>query len=238
MTKHIAEQFNLPVEIPSSLPKPYYDDGKGIVIYHGDSREIGPMLYPTGSPRADLLLTDPPYGIGEAAGRNKSRSKLAEARDFGNKSWDDSPPTKEEIETAISWATNAIIFGGNYFHLPPSKCWLVWDKDNGANDFADCELAWTNLNKAVRKFKWRWAGMLQQNMKEKEPRFHPTQKPTPLIFWCLGHAPDARRVIDPYMGAGTTLLACKMAGIECIGIEREEEHCESAGIRLLQEYLL
>lgn len=127
----------------------------------------------------DLVLTDPPYGIKESCGKNKSRTKLAIAKDYGNKDWDNTIPPKEVFNEIVRVSKHAIIFGGNYFveNLTNSSCWLVWDKHNGENDFADCELAWTNFKTAVRKYDWTWAGMLQENMKEKEIRIHPTQKP-------------------------------------------------------------
>jgi DNA modification methylase len=213
------------------LPKPYYNDERaGIQIYLGDCREILPLL-----PKADLILTDPPYGIGEAYGKNKSRSNRAKAQDYGDSSWDDSPPDAETIRTVINKGTNAILWGGNYFQgLEPSPCWLVWDKDNGSNDFADCELAWTNLKKAVRKITYRWAGMLQQDMKHKEVRYHPTQKPVAVLSWAMQIGGGAS-IIDPFMGSGTTLRAAKDLGRKAIGIEIEERYCEIAAKRLQQE---
>lgn len=216
-----------------SLPKPYYDDGNGIVIYNADCREILPHL-----PKVDLVLTDPPYGIGEANGKNKSRGKLAVAKDFGIAAWDDRPPARWVFDWLIEISRHQIIFGGNYFALPASSCWLVWDKDNGLSDFADCELAWTNLTKAVRRLKWRWAGMLQENMGNKECREHPTQKPLEVMKWAMQHAPDdCLTILDPFMGSGTTLRAAKDLGRKCIGIELEEKYCEIAAKRLSQEVL-
>lgn len=209
--------------------KPYYEQD-GIVIYHGRCEEVLPLL-----PSCDLLLTDPPYGIGEAAGKNKSRSNLATAKDYGDADWDNQPPPRWLLDQALSLARWQIVFGGNYFHLPPAKCWLVWDKDNGANDFADCELAWTNLDKAVRKLTFRWAGMLTEPGVPKEDRVHPTQKPEAVMRWALMQAPqEARTVLDAWMGSGTTLVACKRLGRQCIGIERSERYCEAAAKRLAQ----
>ena len=145
------------------------------MLYLGDCRDILQALAPV-----DLVLTDPPYGIGEAAGKNKSRGKAAVARDYGYSDWDDAPPADALIDEIRSKGKASILFGGNYFTLPPSSCWLVWDKDN-TGDFADCELAWTNLPQAVRKFRFRWNGMLQENMGAKELREHPTQKPVPVM---------------------------------------------------------
>jgi DNA modification methylase len=217
-----------------TLPTPYYDRD-GITIYHGDCREILPAL-----PKVDLVLTDPPYGIGEARHGNSTRSVLAVSRDYGDSSWDDQPPSADLINAVIEQGRNAIVFGGNYFHLPPSSCWLVWDKDNGANDFADCELAWTNLPKAVRRIKWRWQGMLQERMgADKEERVHPTQKPLAVMRWCIQQAPDdCATILDPFMGSGTTLRAAADLGRRAIGIEINEDYCRIAVERLRQGVLL
>jgi DNA modification methylase len=131
-----------------------------------------------------------------------------------------------------------IIWGGNYFNLPPSPCWLVWDKENGNNGYADCELAWTNLDKAVRRLKYRWAGMLQEDMAHKEYRDHPTQKPVAVMKWCILQAPESCLTIcDPMMGVGTTLLAAKQLGRRCIGVEIEEKYCAASVNRLRQSVL-
>jgi DNA modification methylase len=217
-----------------TLLKPYYQDS-AVTLYHGDCREIVPLLG-----RFDLLLTDPPYGIGEGnAKRIASRANAAAARDYGHSEWDSKPPSPTDIAVFRAHADMQILWGGNYFGgLPPSRAWLVWDKDNGANDFADCELAWTNLEMAVRKFKWRWAGMLQENMSEKDVREHPTQKPLALMTWCLSLAgDDAQTVLDPFAGSGTTGRACKDLGRKCTMIEREERYCEIAARRMGQEVL-
>lgn len=215
------------------LPKPYFEDA-AVTIYHGDCRVIVPQLG-----RFDLLLTDPPYGIGEGnAKRIASRGKLAVPRDYGDAQWDRSAPPAWQIAMLRESATLQILWGGNYYDaLPPVRGWLVWDKDNGATDFADCELAWTNLETAVRKFKWRWSGMLQENMSEKDVREHPTQKPVALMLWCLSLCPNAKTVLDPFAGSGTTGRACKDLGKQCVLIEREERYCEIAAKRMGQEVL-
>jgi DNA modification methylase len=196
-------------------------------LWHGDCREVLPLLMP-----CDLILTDPPYGIGEAAGKNKSRSKAAIARDYGDDKWDNEPPPAWVIELMRAKAKWQVLFGGNYYSLPPATCWLVWDKENGDSDFADCELAWTNLPKAVRRLRWRWAGMLQQDMANKEQREHPTQKPVPVMRWALLQAKDAATVCDPFMGSGTTGVACVLEGRAFTGIERERKYFDIACERI------
>jgi site-specific DNA-methyltransferase (adenine-specific) len=210
---------------------PYYEHG-GIVIYHADCREVLPFVG-----EVDLLCTDPPYGIGEARAKNRTRSNIAAATDYGVAAWDDAPPSRWLFDWLAEISRHQIIFGGNYFALPASSCWLVWDKDN-TGDFADCELAWTNLHKAVRKFVWRWNGMLQEPGARKETRFHPTQKPEAVMRWAIGQAPnDCTLILDPYMGSGTTLRAAKDLGRRAIGIEIDERYCEIAARRLSQNVL-
>ena len=205
---------------------PYYEHAN-ITIYNADWRELDDETL-----RCHLLLTDPPFGIGEARGKNKSRTKLAVAKDYGVSDWDDEPPSDFDLIRLRDLTKHQIIFGGNYFVLPPSKCWLVWDKVN-SGDFADAELAWTNLDKAVRIFHYMWNGMLKENP---EYRMHPTQKPRNLFSWCLTQAPsDVRSVLDPYAGVGTTAVCCKAVGLSCICVEREEKYAEDGAKRLEQE---
>lgn len=211
--------------------KPYYEEN-GITIYHGDCREILPHLQ-----NVDLVLTDPPYGLGENNKRAISRGNIARPTDYGDFNWDNAPASKERLDMAILKSKKSILWGGNYFEVPPSKGWLVWDKQNGASDFADCELAWTNLDQAVRIFRFLWNGMLRAGEQRGVPRVHPTQKPTELMRWCLNFAPDAEIILDPFMGSGTTLRAAKDLGRKAIGIEIEEKYCEIAVKRLAQEVL-
>lgn len=198
-------------------------------LYLGDCLEILPTLG-----KVDAVVTDPPYGIGEAAGKNKSRGNIAVAKDYGDDQWDDVPVTPELMAAVRAAGRWNIIFGGNYYDLPAASCWLVWDKENGNNDFADCELAWTNLPKAVRRIKFMWNGMLRQNG---EPRGdHPTQKPVGVMKWALGHLIDAHSVIDPFMGSGTTGVACVALGLNFTGIEREQKYFDIACRRIEEAY--
>lgn len=214
--------------------RPYYEHA-GITIYHGDCREILPELKP-----ADVVLTDPPYGIGAdknlRAGKRQGRAAVA-SRDYGGGDWDGEPAAADLIALCLSKAPQAIVWGGNYFGLPPSPCWLVWDKDNGSNGYADCELAWTNLPKAVRRIRYRWMGMLQEHAGAlKEERWHPTQKPVEVMRWSLGHT-TGELILDPFAGSGTTLRAAKDLGRRAVGIELEERYCEVAAKRSAQEVL-
>lgn len=188
----------------------------------GDARDVLPSIGPI-----DAMVTDPPYGIGEAAGKNKSRGLLAMPRDYGDDCWDDQTVAIDVMRMVHRSARWRIIFGGNYYDVEPSSCWLVWDKENGETDFADCELAWTNLPKAARLIRFRWNGMLRKN---NEPRGdHPTQKPVGVMEWALGHLPkDTHSVLDPFMGSGTTGVAAAKFGMSFTGIEREPKYFETA----------
>jgi len=199
-------------------------------LYLGDCLEILPTLG-----RFDAIVTDPPYGLKESAGKNKSRGKLAVAKDYGNDNWDDKPISKEAIELIRNLSDWQIIFGGNYFELPPTKCWLIWDKVNGATDFADAELAWTNLDKAVRLKKYMWNGMLREN---NEPRGdHPTQKPIGIMDWVISHLPkNVDLICDPYLGSGTTGISAVKANKKFIGIEREQKYFDIACQRIYDAY--
>lgn len=214
------------VSTPSPPFKPYYQDER-CTIYCGDNRLILPWLG-----TFDLLLTDPPYGIGaDKMTLGNGKRKLYR----GSEEWDSKPPARWQIEMMIEMATSAILWGGNYFALPETRCVLVWDKGTGDNDFADCELAWTNLDRAVKKHFQSWVGA---NAKDRDgARVHPTQKPLALMKWCLGLVPDAARVVDPYMGSGTTLVAAKAEGRIAVGVERDEKYCEAAAKRLEQGVL-
>jgi hypothetical protein len=198
-------------------------------LYCGSMEDVLPTLG-----RFDACVADPPYGIGEAAGKNKSRGLLAVARDYGNYSWDDEPASPVAINLMRTCSRWQIIFGGNYYELPPTPCWLVWDKLNNG-DFADCELAWTNMPKAVRRLQWMWNGMLR---KGNEPRgFHPTQKPVGVMEWCLSHLPaDVVTVVDPFAGSGTTGVACVKRGLTFTGIEREPRYFDIACKRIAEAY--
>lgn len=197
-------------------------------LYLGDCLEVMPTLG-----KVDAVVTDPPYGIGESNEKNASRVRLATPTDYGHYAWDSAPATPEQISALRACSRQQIIFGGNYFSLPPTSCWLVWDKQNGANDFADCELAWTNLPKAVRRIYWRWNGMIR---KGDDVREHPTQKPVGVMEWCLTHVPDARTILDPFMGSGTTGVACVKLGRKFIGIELDEGYFDIACRRIEEAY--
>jgi site-specific DNA-methyltransferase (adenine-specific)/modification methylase len=194
-------------------------------VYLGDCMEVLQLI-----DKVDAVITDPPYGINENSKKVASRVNLAAPKDYGNFDWDKSPPPDHLIELIRTKAKYQAFFGGNYFTLPPTSCWLVWDKLN-SGDFADCELAWTNWPKAVRRLQWRWNGMIRQGNEE---RFHPTQKPLEVMKWVIDLCPKADSIIDPFMGSGTTGVAAIQMGKKFIGIEREPKYFEIACKRLEQ----
>lgn len=208
--------------VPLPIPfKPYYE-GSGITIYHADCRQVLPFL-----PRFDLLLTDPPYGIG--AGKMNLGMWRTSRMEKGD--WDKSTPPSWLMDAMMEAADKHIVWGGNYYGLPPSRQYLIWDKGAGfkGRDFAECEQAWCS-----------WDGNAKVYLRDPlasgdyRDKVHPTQKPAALMKWCLGLVPDAKTVLDPFMGSGTTLVASKLEGRQAVGIEINEAYCESAAKRLSQ----
>lgn len=188
-------------------------------LYLGDCREVLHTL-----PKVGAVVTDPPYGIGMDGG------KVGKAEYERLSNWDSAPGDVSQI---LALNVPTVIWGGNYFGLPPSSCWLVWDKETaGVTTFADCELAWTNLPKAVRMVRHLWSGPY---MRVKEARYHPTQKPVRVMEWSLKHVP-AGVVLDPFMGSGSTGVACVNTGRPFIGIEAEEKYFDIACERIATAY--
>lgn len=185
----------------------------------------------------DLAIVDPPYGIGEDGSKNHQRGLLANPTKFTPKNWDAAPPEREYFDELIRVSKNQIIFGANHFisRIPyDSSCWIVWDKDNGSTNFADYELACTSFKTAVRKFKYRWNGMLQENMKNKEKRIHPTQKPVRLYEWLLmNYAKQGDRILDTHNGSGSINIACDDLGFDLTAIELDSEYYQAAKKRLI-----
>ena len=201
-------------------------------LWHGDCREVLPLL-----PVHDLLLTDPPYGIGADAAAHKASgtvvghgNRRVAKRTYAQTTWDADAPADWLIGLMRAKAQHQIIFGGNYYSLPPTSCVLVWDKKTNGN-FADCELAWTNLSTAVRRIECLWNGFAREGGEE---RFdHPTQKPIKVLAWAIQQAPDdVDTVLDPFAGSGTTGVACAQLGKAFTGIERERKYFDIACERI------
>ena len=191
-------------------------------LYLGDCLEVMPALG-----KVDAVVTDPPYGIGAGTGIGKVTKQGADFR--GKKQWDSEPPNFEWFNPK---ETLAIIWGGNYFPLPPSGGFLIWDKVQPEKfSLAMCEMAWTNVKTPAKI--WRWKSM---SINDGQAKLHPTQKPLQLMRWCLGFLPAAQTILDPFMGSGTTGVACVQLDRKFIGIELDPDYFEIACKRIEEAY--
>ena len=190
----------------------------------------------------DLVLTDPPYGIdiGKMSYTNSINGGVAKRNDYKehNKDWDKKIPSAEIFKEIQRVSKNQIIFGGNYFTeiLEPTSSWLIWDKrveDKYSNDFSDCEMAWTSFKKPSKIYRFLYSGMIQQDMKNKDKRYHPSQKPSALFKnIARDYTEDNFKVFDPFIGSGTTAVACKSLGLDWCGCELEKDYVDIANKRL------
>ena len=222
------------------MTKPYYETELG-KLYHGDCLEIMPELEPV-----DLVLTDPVWGNktkcnAQRFTRAKSpwwscvdTSKITPHKDLQN---DDKP-----LDPSPFISKKAILWGANHYssRLPDSGGWLIWDKRKGAEQMAEtgwplgeAELAWTNVIGSTRVFRNLWSGILRSS--EKGKFYHPTQKPIVLMEWCLGFLKGSGAVLDPYIGSGTTAVACERLNRKWIGIEISLDYCRIAKERIKKE---
>ena len=204
-----------------------------IHIYNGDCMDL---LKQTPDKYYDLAIVDPPYGI-NASSRIFGGSNKGSVTNYEKKDWDKSIPDKEYFDELFRVSKNQIIWGANYFisRMPfDSSCWLVWDKQN-TGYFSDCELAWCSFNSSVRKFAYRWNGMIQQNMKNKEKRIHPTQKPVSLYKWLLqNYAKEGDTILDTHFGSLSIGIACHDLGFELTAVELNEDYYEAGKKRLIE----
>ena len=202
----------------------------------------------------DLAIVDVPYGIGEDGISNHSRNKafgnnsnwgekntrktIIPAKKYLDKQWDNDAPDLEYFHELRRVSKNQVVWGANHFisRIPiDSSCWIVWDKDNGDSHFSDCELAWTSFDTAVRKITWRWNGMLQQNMKQKDERIHPTQKPIALYKWLLkNYAKEGNKILDTHLGSQSSRIAAFDMGFDFTGYELDADYFEAGNKRFNQ----
>lgn len=205
-------------------------------ITHADCMDVLKLL-PDKS--IELLLIDPPYGRDAAKKGRIGDDRIAKATNYGSEDWDEKPLGQEYFDEFFRVSKHQIIFGANYFITKINKdspCWLFWDKDN-SGDFADGELAYTSFKTPLRKIRWRWNGMLQQDMKNKEIRIHPTQKPVPLFEKILNDYYDRKSngiVADFCSGSGSVAIACYNLGIPFICTEKNRKYYEDSVKRLKQ----
>jgi len=179
----------------------------------GDCREVLPTLG-----KVDAVITDPPYGI---SANKQTLGKGKKEFDRGG-DWDDSAP---DIALCVGAGELVCVWGGNYFadQLPVSNDWLIWHKLNDGRSFSECEMAWTNFGKQTRHLSHHWGG---------EEKRHPTQKPLPVMEWCINQAGKPQTILDPFMGSGTTGVAAVRMGCQFIGIEREPKYFDIACRRI------
>lgn len=192
----------------------------GATLYRGDCMEVLPTLG-----RFDSVITDPPYGLAEKL-QGGTWGKVFEGI---YKDWDAIAPS-DLVEASLKLADKAIIWGGNYFALPPSRCWLAWIKRDAVRTMAGCELAWTNFDANAKFFDWTIAATNAERVA------HPTQKPLALMRWCIEQAGNPQTILDPFMGSGTTGVAAIQLGRTFTGIEREAKYFDIACKRIEQAY--
>lgn len=189
-------------------------------LYLGDCRDILPAL-----PKVDAVVTDPPYGLGNKmqGGTWGAKEGFKEMLD-----WDAEAPALATLLDIVGLSARCVMWGGNYYGLPPSRAWLVWDKANAVPTMADVELAWTNLDRPAKRFNGL-VGRVEFG--------HPTQKPLDLMKWTIAqveHTGPANTILDPFMGSGTTGVAAVQMGRDFIGIEREPKYFDIACRRIEQ----
>ena len=187
----------------------------------------------------DLAIVDPPYGINiqKMNYTQSTKGGIAKRKDYSSVgNWDSETPNKEYFYELFRVSKNQVIWGGNYFELPLTKSWIIWDKkteDKYSNDFADCEMAWNSFDKPAKIVRYLWSGMLQPNMKEKQKRIHPTEKPYQLYKWILDkYAKQGDKILDTHLGSGSIAIACHDYGFDLTACELDTEYYEAAMNRL------
>ena len=218
--------------------KEYKQDN--LTIYNADCMEIMSRYEDN---YFDLAVVDPPYGIDAGnlfGGEERKSGKGASFKTaFKQKSWDKEIPTQEYFNELFRVSKNQIVWGANYMShfLPPSMGWIVWDKDNGTTKFSDSELAFSSFSKALRNFKYTWNGMIQGDMKNKESRIHPTQKPVKLYNWIYkNYAKEGHKILDTHLGSGSNAISAHYAKMgEFVGCELDEDYYEASIKRIHQE---
>lgn len=189
----------------------------------GDCRDILPTIG-----TVDAVVTDPPYGLGDKLRIGGFKKWPLMQEKMIGATWDDK--ISEGLPLALELATDAIVWGGNYYHLPPVRGWLIWDKIVRNFSSGHVEMAWTTVDQPTRAFNYAHGELAS------EGKCHPTQKPLPLMQWCLGFVASARTILDPFMGSGTTGVACAKLGRSFIGIEIDEAYFEMACARIRKAY--
>lgn len=197
-------------------------------LIQGDCLEVMPLLG-----KVDAVVTDPPYGIGIDGQKESRKGRKSDRKGYEFKGWDQCTPAKEIFDEIFNVSSSQIIWGGNYFQDKIQRVgrgWLVWDKGQHGLTMSDGELAYCSLDMPMRLFEKNRAAI------KTDGPVHPTQKPVALMEWCLGFLPDAQTILDPFMGSGTTLVACAKLGRAGIGIELDPEYFQIACERVQKAY--
>ena len=187
----------------------------------------------------DLAIVDPPYGINiqKMNYTQSTKGGIAKRKDYSSvKDWDSKTPKKEYFNELFRVSKNQIVWGGNYFQLPLTKSWIIWDKkteDKYSNDFADCEMAWNSFDKPAKIVRYLWSGMLQPDMKDKQKRIHPTEKPYQLYKWLLDkYAKEGDKILDTHLGSGSIAIACHDYKFDLTACELDKEYFDKAMTRI------
>lgn len=192
-------------------------------LIHGDCEEFMSALP---DKCFDLAVVDPPYGIGASVGFGRSQRKSTKI--IKKLSWDNAIPEDNYFSELLRTSENRVIWGGNYFHLPPTRCFLIWDKLNAGRDFADCEQAWTSFDRVARIFVYRVAT-------DHKERIHPTQKPVKLYEWILkNYAKPGQTILDTHGGSMSSVIAALNMGFEITCIEKDEDYFNAAVERVIK----
>ena len=219
----------------SGMIQPTWQKGD-ITLYLGDCMDILPHLS-----GVDAVITDPPYGINIGGAKSiGGAGEMYEATEYGKHEWDKSGLTYEQYLEIRKTAQHFIIWGWNHLAdvIGKSHGCLVWDKkcQNGWNDtFSDAEIAATNTINNTKAYRHLWVGALRKSGKDEKKRHHPTQKPVLVMAWCIEFVPKAEIICDPFMGSGTTGIACIRSGRKFIGIEKDPKYFEIARDRIEKE---
>lgn len=210
----------------------YYQDD-WVTLFHARCEAVLPML-----PIPDLVIADPPYGMGQAAQKRTRRAKHDQWKDG---EWRSMQGDNEPFDPShLLHYPRLVLFGANHYadRLPASRSWLVWDKRDGVapDDNADAELIWTNIDGVVRMYRQCWRGFARRGVEQAQKHLHPTQKPVALMKWIIErYTKPGDLIIDPYAGSGPVLVAAKELGRRAIGCEIELQYCQTAAARLYQD---
>jgi 16S rRNA G966 N2-methylase RsmD len=234
-TTEPAELLTDPDEVPEDVETRCKPGDLWILGSHrllcGDSTKVDDVERLMDGAIVGLVYTDPPYGMSVvASGMVGADFGVAKKGNYSPVIGDDSTDTAIcSYKVLQSLSDRMILWGGNYYAdaLPPSSCWLIWDKrsDSGIeNTFADAELAWTSMTGATRVYRQLWNGMIREG--EREKRVHPTQKPINLALWAITKYANDGVIVDAFLGSGTTLIACEQISRHCYGLELDPHYCD------------